>query len=478
MLFNSIEFLFMFLPFMVVGSCFIRLIRENHKQNIALILFLLLGSLFFYGWWNPAYLPVLGGSILFNFIVHRLLVAFHQKGRLASAWLTFGLLFNLVFLGFFKYLGFGVEILLDVFGIELTQKTNDYVENITLPLAISFFTFQQIAFLVDTFKGEVEKVKFTHFALFVSFFPQLIAGPIVHYSKTLPQFRQGGEIDLNLINRGILIFSIGLFKKVVIADSYGPIVNSFYADPSNYEASYALIGTVAYSLQLYFDFSGYCDMAIGSALLFGIRLPPNFNSPYQAVSLRDFWRRWHMTLSEFLRDYVYIPLGGNRVGFHRTLTNVIVTFTLGGVWHGAGWTFIIWGIGNGIFISLELVVSRNNHSKPSVWLQRIYTLGLVNLLWIPFRSETMDDMLEVFRMLSVSLWNFQKTATKLINEDLYTTIFLFIGFAITQIPHNTNFYTEREESNSPRSLTFASGILFGVCVLFLARKSDFLYFQF
>ena len=463
---------------MLAGAFLIRLKWKPREGMGSVILFLLLGSLFFYAWWNPLYLPVLGGSILFNFLVHRVLVACHSRSPQARVWLGFGLVFNLGILGFFKYLGFGVEVLFDLFGIEFTGTTYDLVGSITLPLAISFFTFQQIAFLVDTYKGEVGKVKFSHFALFVSFFPQLIAGPIVHYSKTLPQFKQGRELDPNQLVRGVVVFSLGLFKKVVLADSYSPIVNSFYSDPSAHEAFQALIGTIAYTLQLYFDFSGYCDMAIGSALLFGIRLPANFNSPYQAISLRDFWRRWHMTLSAFLRDYVYIPLGGNRGGFHRTLINVIITFTLGGVWHGAGWTFIIWGIGNGIFIALELILSRNNYLTPSVWLKRIYMLGLVNFLWIPFRSESIDDMSEVFRMFCFSLWDCQLTATKLFGEDLYTTIFLLVGFAITQIPRNTNFYSEREESNNPRSLTLASGILFGVCILFLARKSDFLYFQF
>ncbi|ASJ75497.1 MBOAT family O-acyltransferase [Granulosicoccus antarcticus] len=361
MLFNSSLFLFVFLP-IVLGLFYWLLWRNSFRLAIAA---LTACSLFFYGFWNPAYLPLLLISIVCNYAIGRSL--YLQPSRIL---LSLGIAFNLSLIAYFKYAHFMVSIANEVTG-------NSWVmHQILLPLGISFFTFQQITWLVDVNKGGSERPRFIDYVLFVSFFPQLIAGPIVHHQEMMPQFKrlqsqndtlgtsgasgQPGIFSANFIagniSVGLTILCIGLFKKVIIADSL-----ALYASPifqaaelgitlTSYEA---WLGALAYSLQLYFDFSGYSDMAIGIARLFGITLPMNFNSPYKSRSIIEFWRRWHMTLSRFLRDYLYIPLGGSRTGSSQRYRNLAITMVLGGLWHGAGWTFVVWGALHGTFLIIN-----------------------------------------------------------------------------------------------------------------------------
>jgi|SaaInlStandDraft_6_1057023.scaffolds.fasta_scaffold27026_2 alginate O-acetyltransferase complex protein AlgI len=331
MLFNSYIFIFLFLPIVLLGF---HLIGKQGHHRVA-IAWLVGVSLFFYGWWNPAYLGLMLVSILFNYGVG---VSLGRTPRKLSKKpvLIFGVVVNLALLGYFKYANFFVDSLNSITG------TNIVLLQVILPLAISFFTFQQIAYLIDAWRGETKEYNFLHYCLFVTFFPQLIAGPIVHHKEMLPQFAKDVVYKLRSkhIAIGLTVFSIGLFKKVVLADGV-----SVYATPMFDAAEAGVLltffeawgGALAYSFQLYFDFSGYSDMAIGLARMFGIRLPLNFNSPYKATSIIDFWRRWHITLSRFLRDYLYIPLGGSRCrGEPRRFINVMVTMVLGGLWHGAG----------------------------------------------------------------------------------------------------------------------------------------------
>lgn len=349
MLFNSYEFIFLFLPVtLVVFFAIARLYRE------AAITWLVLASLFFYGWWNPAYLILILLSMAVNFGFGELLSRAYKQKQAARGkfYLVLGVALNLGVLGYFKYAGFFVDNFNVVTGasIDLGQ--------IVLPLAISFFTFQQIAYLVDAHKGLTEEYQFSHYALFVTFFPQLIAGPIVHHKEMLPQFMRQGVLkpQVDDIAIGLSIFFIGLFKKTVLADGvarYGTPVFDAAAAGETLSFFEAWGGALAYTLQLYFDFSGYSDMAIGGARLFGIRLPLNFHSPYKATSIVEFWRRWHMTLSRFLRDYVYIPLGGSRRGTVRRYCNLMATMLLGGFWHGAGWTFIVWGGLHGLYLAVN-----------------------------------------------------------------------------------------------------------------------------
>lgn len=400
MLFNSYIFILVFLPITLLGYYSIGV--RGHR-NIA-ISWLVMTSLFFYGWWNPAYLGLILFSMLLNYgIGIRLSREKASASAIRKSTLLVGIAINLGLLGYFKYANFLVESANFSFG------TDWHLDKIILPLAISFFTFQQIAYLVDAYRGETREYNFLHYCLFVTFFPQLIAGPIVHHKEMLPQFARDfvyrfSHLDFSV---GLTIFVIGLFKKVVIADSV-----ALHATPMFQAAELgqsldflaAWTGVVAYTIQLYFDFSGYSDMAIGLARMFGIKLPINFNSPYQAVNIVDFWRRWHITLSRFLRDYLYIPLGGNRNGPVRRQLNLMLTMLLGGLWHGAGWNFVIWGGLHGIYLVI-------NHSWHQVWCKPIdkwwsrliargLTLLAVMVSWVFFRAESLDGALAILSAMA------------------------------------------------------------------------------
>lgn len=346
MLFNSATYLLLFLP--VVLLVFVRLSRSGNTE--AQITWLIAASLFFYGSWNPIYIGLILMSVIVNFLIGRKLASCTTARQ--RYWLAAGVGFNLGLLGYFKYAGFFIANL-NALGNWLIP-----VPEITLPLAISFFTFQQIAYLVDVRRGDCREYQFRHYSLFVLFFPQLIAGPIVHHREMMPQFeslRPRRELWPDLAV-GMTIIAIGLFKKVVLADSLAGYADPVFAAAAQGKAVSFVdswVAIFAFSLQIYFDFSGYSDMAIGSARLFGIKLPENFCSPYKAASIIDFWRRWHITLSRFLRDYLYISLGGNRDGRGKRYRNLLVTMLLGGLWHGAAWTFVVWGALHGLFLCIN-----------------------------------------------------------------------------------------------------------------------------
>ncbi|MBL4763302.1 MAG: MBOAT family protein [Gammaproteobacteria bacterium] len=399
MLFNSYFFIFLFLPLTLI--VFYKL---NKYSSQAAISWLVIASLFFYGWWNPVYIGLIILSILFNFIVSELMNA-QQSHHIKKLLLIAGVTFNLFLLGYFKYANFFVNNINSVF------HTSMSLDEIILPLAISFFTFQQIAYLADNYQSKTNEHSFIHYCLFVTFFPQLIAGPIVHHKEMMPQFIKGisqSKISEN-IAIGITVFSIGLFKKVMLADQLANIADKpFDAAAAGAILTFfeAWIASFAYSFQLYFDFSGYSDMAIGIALMFGIKLPMNFNSPYKATSIIDFWKRWHITLSRFLRDYLYIPLGGNRKGSIRRYTNLLITMILGGLWHGASWNFVVWGglhgfylIVNHAWIAVKHSLGFRNHSenKMTTFLARFSTLLLITIAWVPFRANDLATTISVLK---------------------------------------------------------------------------------
>jgi D-alanyl-lipoteichoic acid acyltransferase DltB (MBOAT superfamily) len=345
LLFSSIEFVLAFLPLSLATFVLLR----RHAGNGPAQLFLVAASFFFYGWWDIRYVPMLAGSIALNFLIGLALGQASRTQPSRRALLTGGVIFNLALLALFKYLHFFANTALWAAGSQTRLVAY------ALPLGISFFTFQQIAYLVEVFRRHYPPAPPVLYALFVTFFPQLIAGPIVQYGDMAPQFlrqRQHEPLAGNLAI-GLTIFVVGLFKKLVLADYIGPRIDEVYAavalgaEPTLIEAWVLALG---YSLQLYFDFSGYSDMAIGLGRMFGISLPVNFLSPYKARDISDFWRRWHITLSTFLRDYLYIPIGGNRAGLARQCLNLFVTMLVGGIWHGAGWTFVIWGALHGFFL--------------------------------------------------------------------------------------------------------------------------------
>jgi alginate O-acetyltransferase complex protein AlgI len=392
-LFNSYVFIFAFLPVVLAVYAWLR----RYPERGWAIAWLVIASLFYFAWWKPAFLLLLLGSVAANYLFGRALINGRLSARAARAVLIGGIAFNLALLGYFKYAMFFMQTLNDLFGAGLT------VPKIILPIGISFITFQKIAFLVDAHRGLVRNFSLRNYALFVTFFPQLIAGPIVHHAEMMPQFdrsRSGHKFAPDLAV-GLSIFCVGLFKKVVVADSLAVYADAGYGmlkvgQPLDFVSAW--ITVLAYSFQLYYDFSGYSDMAVGLGRMFGIRLPVNFHSPYKATGIIDFWRRWHMTLSRFLRDYLYIPLGGNRAGSLRRSLNIAIVMLLGGLWHGANWTFVVWGGVHGVLLALnhawhQIPASRWRlfTSVPAAWVFMALTFLAVSLAWVPFRADTLAD---------------------------------------------------------------------------------------
>jgi D-alanyl-lipoteichoic acid acyltransferase DltB (MBOAT superfamily) len=395
MLFNTHLFIFAFLPLTLVLYLLGRRYMGLRYANGILALC----SLFFYGWWDARYILLIVGSIVANFGLSRLIGS--ASGALQKWLLGLGVIANLAVLGFFKYTGFLLTNVNTVLGTGLS------VPEIVLPIGISFYTFQQIAFLIDTAVHEEREKNFIDYCLFISFFPQLIAGPIVFHKEMMPQFarrKSGRRLGL-LFAVGVTLFVIGLSKKVLIADTAALFSSPvFDATLAGTRVSFleAWAGVLAYTFQIYFDFSGYSDMAAGLALMFGIKLPVNFFSPYKAASIIDFWRRWHITLSRFLRDSVYVPLGGNRRGEPLRFANVFTTMVLGGVWHGAAWTFVIWGALHGAFICVnhfwrKLAGGLPGLSSHAAWnvFCRSLTFVLVVIAWAFFRAESIDSAVSV-----------------------------------------------------------------------------------
>ncbi len=396
MLFNSYTFILFFLPITLL--IFYSLGRLKNK-NWALF-HLTAASLFFYGWWNPKYVGLMAASILFNYFSG---IAIAQTRR-KKAVLTGAVTVNLLLLAYYKYANFFIDNLNSITGTRLI------LEDIVLPLGISFFTFTQIAFLVDTYKGKVREFDILRYSLFVTYFPHLIAGPIIHHKEMMTQFAKDSvrRIDYVHLAPAITLFFAGLCKKVFLAD---PV--SVYASRIFEAAASGMVltlfeswlGSLAYTFQLYFDFSGYSDMALGLALLFNTRFPINFFSPYKATSIIDFWRRWHMTLSRFLKEYIYIPLGGNRLGARRRHVNIMITMLLGGIWHGAGWTFVIWGALHGFYLLVNHSwrafrgppSASKNTSRVSAIAARALTFLCVVVAWVFFRAQDVPSALIILR---------------------------------------------------------------------------------
>ena len=471
----------MFLPL----SFFLYFFLQERGYETAAKGFLVSASLFFYAWWNMSYLPILLFSMLFNYTIgNRLHSHIHKKTLLIM-----GITTNLLLLGYFKYADFFIT------NINLASHSSFSLLHLALPLAISFFTFQQIAYLVDSYRGETKTYNFLTYALFVSFFPQLIAGPIVHHAEMMPQFASKENLKKNYQNiaLGIFIFSIGLFKKVVIADSFALWASQGFDVVQHLSFWEGWATSLSYTFQLYFDFSGYTDMAIGAALLFNIKLPINFNSPYKALDIQDFWRRWHITLSRFLKDYIYIPLGGNRKGSVRTYANLLMTFILGGIWHGAGWTFVFWGFLHGLALVLHRFWKRLGFRLPTL-LAWFITFNFINIAWVFFRAKTWHDAMRVLHSMfdfstfikpfAPHISGFKSPMlTYLPVNVLYVTFgSLIIGFILTLYFKNSNQLAEQFQNRTtiPYRWTLFSILLLGISLILTVvnTSSEFLYFNF
>ncbi len=411
MLFNSYEFIFIFLP--ITAAAFFALSKLRFVSSAAGSL--ALASIVFYGYWSLWFVPLLLGSVAFNFVLGRLILGRRQAKDERSAYLllTLAVATNLLVLGYFKYTNFLVTSLDTLVGAHWQ------IAKIVLPIGISFFTFTQIAYLVDTFQGKVKESNPLHYLLFVTYFPHLIAGPVLHHKEMMPQFALPTtyRFDLRNFSIGVAFFLVGLFKKVILADGIQPFVGPVFDAPAHYTLSgmEAWGGALAYTLQLYFDFSGYSDMAIGLSKMFNVDLPLNFDSPYKSTNIIEFWRRWHMTLSRFLRDYLYIPLGGNRKGKVRRYLNLFTTMLLGGLWHGAGWTFVVWGALHGVYLAINHAwrsfrekILRHDMTESSR-LGRIASVTVTFLVvvvgWVFFRAESIDSAMQILTaMLGLNGW--------------------------------------------------------------------------
>jgi alginate O-acetyltransferase complex protein AlgI len=478
-LFSSYEFIFLFLPITV----WIYFWLAKKRYTKASTAWLVLASLFFYGYWNVKYVPLLLGSILFNYGIGSVI----ERAQNKKMFLTVGITGNLALLGYFKYTGFFLSSLNQVFLLAIP------VPHIVLPLGISFFTFTQTAYLIDAYRGETKRYSFLTYSLFVTIFPHLIAGPIINHKDMIPQFSRlrNFVIDYENVAKGGVIFIIGLFKKVVIADSLAPWAALAFNNADQLTMLEAWIGAISYTFQLYFDFSGYSEMAMGLGLLFNLRFPVNFNSPYKATSIIEFWRRWHMTLSAFLKDYLYIPLGGNRHGEFKKMRNLLITMLLGGLWHGAGWTFVIWGGLHGIYLVVNHQWRKHGIPLPIV-LNWFLTFAAVVAAWVFFRADTVQQALAIlYAMINIGGFALpiecKETLGFLQGIGIPFTTFqwegseeIYVVLLLSWVLYSWRNTQERiADFKANRLWLIGLIVIFLVCLLQIGKGiKEFLYFQF
>lgn len=475
MLFNSLTFLFVFLPLTLLIYYLIRGKSRNYL--------LFLSSIIFYSWGGVSYSIILLSSVIMNYMLVKILEGSTKHKKI---WLITGLIVNVFIIGVFKYLDFFIENI-NLLGQLITDSyTGIEKANIVLPLGISFFTFQQMSMLWDVYRNESRhKAKFINTALYISFFPQLIAGPIVRYNDIIDQIKNRVE-SIDLFNSGIYRFIIGLFKKVVIANTCAIIADAIMESPiQEVGFSLAWLGIISYAFQIFFDFSGYSDMAIGLGRMFGFRILENFNYPYISTSIKEFWRRWHISLSSWFRDYVYIPLGGNRKGETRTYVNLLIVFLLTGFWHGATWSFVFWGVFHGIFLIIERLgfdTILKKIPKPISW---IYTILVVLIGWVYFRIENFSDAtMYIKRMFEFGYSGGEATLFDYLNQEKIIVLLLAV---ILSTPCIKNVYLRLMPRINGSIKTIAyyaiSVVLLGVflyCILFINSGSynPFIYFRF
>lgn len=443
MLFNSYIFILLFLPLTVSGYFLINKLPEQKKGSLDLW-WLFTMSLWFYGYSVPKYLVLILFSVFVNFFVSQRISVNREceKKKNAKVWMITGVVFNLGLLFYFKYYDFFISNMNALF------KEDWALKHIALPLGISFFTFQQVSYIIDSYRdNEIIRYRFIEYAAYVTFFPQLVAGPIVMHSELIPQMKDVAKkrIDYENTSQGLYALALGLGKKVLLADNLSKVVNMGYGNISSLNATSMIVVIVAYTLQIYFDFSGYCDMALGMGKMFNLELPFNFNSPYKAKSVNEFWDRWHMTLSRFFLHYVYIPLGGSRKGKIRTYVNTAIVFLLSGIWHGANWTFILWGIIHGFFNVCEKIltdmfkktkiVKTKINKRISCGLKvaknllgYVYMFIFINATWVVFRAESIADIKKIYHSLTVKTGGISEMITAKVNDLVEVRLLVRLGF--------------------------------------------------
>ncbi|QPF92166.1 MBOAT family O-acyltransferase [Bradyrhizobium commune] len=478
MLFNSYPFILLFLPAVLAGYFWL-----GRRSNLTPVIWLAAASLAFYAIGNWQFVALLLISIGFNYGVGYLLIEAKLTPSRRRTALVIGVAGDLLVLGIFKYAGFAADNVNALFGTHLTL-------HILLPVGISFYTFTQIAFLVDAYRGQVARYALPHYALFVTYFPHLIAGPILHHKDMIPQFEREDtkHPHAHLILCGAIIFAIGLFKKTCLADGIQPLVAlAFDARSPSFDQAWC--GALAYTFQLYFDFSGYSDMAIGISLMFGIFLPVNFNSPYKATSIVEFWRRWHMTLSQFLRDYLYIPLGGNRHGRVLRYVNLMITMLLGGLWHGAAWTFVVWGALHGAYLCANHAFNALAPNVPPALARpariagAVLTFLAVVVAWVFFRAESVAWALRVLRAMA------DPSNIVFGREEIAALVLVSISAALVWLAPNTQAIMGYDHGNRRVGEDLRAGrlrplVLYGASlvlalgILGIQSHSEFIYFRF
>lgn len=484
MLFNSYIFIFIFLPICLVGYYLL-----NHFKKYTLSqLFLLAMSLWFYAYFNINYLFIIIISILINYFLYYLMkkININWKRRII---LFLGIIINVGILFYYKYMDFFIS------NINVLFNKDYNLLHIVLPLGISFFTFQQLSFIIDSYKREIPNYSLLHYASFVTFFPQLIAGPIVTHDELIPQFLNKNLKHLNWDNlsRGIYSFTLGLTKKVIIADTFGIAVNYGYSNFETLNSASAIIIMLSYTIQIYFDFSGYSDMAIGIGKMFNIDLPMNFNSPYKALNINEFWSKWHITLTRFFTKYIYIPLGGNRKGKFKTYRNIMIVFLVSGLWHGANWTFIIWGLLHGLF-SVFTRIFKKYFDKLNPIINWIITFSFINITWIFFRADNIKQALiiinrvfqfifgpipfEIKEAFEIPGFTFLKNNISSLNFFPFISLQLFFIIAFFIILNSKNVKEKMDEFKPTIKNTIITIFLLIWCIISFSGISTFLYFNF
>ncbi len=465
MVFSSFTFLFIFLP-LVLLTYF--LAKKRQYRNIVLLVF----SLIFYAWGEPVYVLLMLLSIIVNYFI-ALKIERRKKGK--KKWMIMDVIFNLGIIGFFKYGNFMIQNINSIFHSNIGEM------NLALPIGISFYTFQVLSYVIDVYRKTVPAQKsMVNLGMYVTLFPQLIAGPIVRYETVAEEIENRKE-NFNEVVEGLKRFFIGLGKKVLIANQMALIADTIYGGDLEVTGTIALwLAAISYTLQIYFDFSGYSDMAIGLGRMFGFHFLENFNYPYIAKSITDFWRRWHISLSTWFRDYVYIPLGGNRVNKLKWLRNILVVWLLTGLWHGASWNFILWGVYYGVILIIEKVFLGKLIEKLPKVLQHIYALFFIIIGWVIFRVEDFSQMGIVLQKMFV--WQASGIVDNIIlNFDIFSSLpYILVGI-IGSIPLLANIREKRRETTTYQvaSSIWSFGVfILSICFLLVATYNPFIYFRF
>lgn len=498
MLFNSYIFIFLFFPLVLSGWYFLNYIKKYELSKV----FLIIMSLWFYAYFNISYLPIIICSMAINYLISYIL-QFSKNKTWDRIGLITGILFNLGILFYFKYYDFFVS------NINIIFSKDYHLKNILLPLGISFFTFQQLSFIIDRATKKANHYSLINYVTFVTFFPQLIAGPIVLYKEMIPQFEDISNRKFNSENfaKGIILFVIGLSKKILLADVLSLVVRYGFAQTFQLDTISTIFVILSYTFEIYFDFSGYCDMALGIGKMFNINLPINFNSPYKSKTVKELWNRWHITLSRFFITYVYIPLGGSKISKPRTLLNIMIIFTLSGLWHGAAWTYVAWGAMQGLLViwdNLYIIGIKGEQTKYPCklyipkWIGWLFTFSFFNLSLFFFRSESMLGAFQMFKNLfsftytgkifevaskfSIPEFYIFEKAVSIINPSFsgYLSLFLWMIYLLICffIISRKNSLEIVENNKLSNKLFFFISILFVWCIISLSQVSTFLYFNF